>query len=88
MCEQETGKTMRKMTSDFKNPNYGAIDKGERGPKKDKVARTKVTLSAEEKEAFQVGVLSLSRRGHSKSRLAPDSPTTVHMVLDTPASVH
>jgi len=49
----ETGKTMRKMTSDFKNPNYGAIDKGERGPKKDKVARTKVTLSAEEEEAFQ-----------------------------------
>ena len=45
---------MRKMTSDFKNPNYGAIDKGERGPKKDKVARTKVTLSAEEEEAFQV----------------------------------
>merc|ERR1711966_370699 len=49
----ETGKTMRKMASDFKNPNYGAIDKGERAAKKDKVARTTVTLSAEEKEAFQ-----------------------------------
>merc|ERR1740115_360436 len=44
---------MKKMAADFRNPNYGAIDKGKETVAKGKVARTQVKLSVEEEEAFQ-----------------------------------
>ena len=70
MCEQETGKAMKKMAADFRNPNYGAIDKGKETIAKGKVARTQVKLSAEEEEAFQV-CSACHREGTQRVALRP-----------------
>jgi hypothetical protein len=49
---KEVGATMGKMAKDY-NKGYGSIERGPGTKKKDKVARTQVELTDEEKEQFQ-----------------------------------